>query len=191
MTTGSRVDKAVIRPEIRRLWKTDKSQILRHFRRLDPATRRLRFGVSVSRQFLQGYVEDILSIDSIVYGAFVDGSLRGVGELRVLLGRWPPRAEVALSVEAAFQEEGIGDALFARLVASAQNRGVRTLYMMCLRENIRMQHLARKHEAYLKYEIGEVEATLDPPWPTPLSVVEEMVGGTSSYLRAVFRFKDQ
>ncbi|MEL7257032.1 MAG: GNAT family N-acetyltransferase [Pseudomonadota bacterium] len=145
----------------------------------------------MSRQFLQGYVEDILSIDSIVYGAFVDGSLRGVGELRVLLGRWPPRAEVALSVEAAFQEEGIGDALFARLVASAQNRGVRTLYMMCLRENIRMQHLARKHEAYLKYEIGEVEATLDPPWPTPLSVVEEMVGGTSSYLRAVFRFKDQ
>ncbi|MEO1139009.1 MAG: GNAT family N-acetyltransferase [Pseudomonadota bacterium] len=189
MTTRETVETALIDPKIRRLWAPDKRDLIDHFERLDPTTRRMRFGAAVSREFVKGYAEDVLSIDCVVYGAFVDGTLRGVGELRSLLGRWPPRAEAALSVESAWQAEGIGDALFARMVAAAQNRGVRSIYMLCLRENNRMVNLAKKHHAYLKFETGDVEATLDPPWPTPFSMVEEMVGSTSSYLRAVFHLK--
>ncbi|KRS12580.1 Acetyltransferase (GNAT) family protein [Roseovarius sp. THAF27] len=180
-------DKILIQPDIRRLWPADKRLLLDHFARLDRETRRLRFGASVTEDFVAGYAETLLGLDSVVYGAFVDGDLHGVGELRMLLNSWPVRAEIALSVDPDWQHEGIGDALFVRMLAAAQNRGVRSLYMMCLRENERMQRLARRHDATLTFDIGEVEATLDPPWPTALSLAEEMVGETRTYLHAVLR----
>lgn len=180
-------DKVLIRPDIRRLWPADKAALLAHFARLDPEMRRLRFGASVTEDYVTDYADSILSLDSVVHGAFVDGELHGVGELRMLLNSWPVRAEIALSVDPDWQHEGIGDALFVRMLAAAQNRGVRSLYMMCLPENERMQRLARRHEATLTFDIGEVEATLDPPWPTALSLAEEMMGETRTYLHAVLR----
>ena len=174
-------------PDIRRLWQTDKSILRAHFDRLGPEMRRLRFGAAVSPAFVADYADHVLSFDNIVYGAFIDDTLRGVGELRALLGQWPKRAEIALSVEADWQHAGIGDALFSRMVASARNRGVTTLFMHCLRENGPMRRLAQRHAAALSFDLGEVEATLDPPWPTPLSLAEEMMGETRSYLRAVLQ----
>lgn len=175
--------------DIRRLWKADQQILVDHFQRLDPPTRRQRFGAAVSDGHVKDYAEHILSIESLVYGAFLAGELRGVAELRGFLGSWPPKAEAALSVEPAWQAEGVGDALFNRLVAAAQNRGIKTIHMLCLRENERMQNLAKKHDAILEFDTGDVEAKLDPPWPTPMSLVEEMVGDTRSYLRAVFHLQ--
>lgn len=179
-------DAAHIRPEIRRLWKSDQPLLARHFQKLDAQTRRLRFGTSVNDGYIGSYVAQILSANSVVFGAFPDGELRGVAELRGLLDNWPWSAEAALSVQAKWQDEGIGDALLNRLVAAAQNRGIKKIHMLCLRENRRMQSLARKHDALLQYEIGEVEATLDPPWPTPLSMFEEMFDDTRRYLHETF-----
>ncbi|MFN3210279.1 MAG: GNAT family N-acetyltransferase [Roseovarius sp.] len=187
MTTDHAAAKSLIEPDIRRLWPADKRILREHFERLDPETRRLRFGAAVTSEFVGDYAGTLLALDSIVHGAFVDGTLRGVGELRMLLNSWPVRAEIALSVETDWQHEGIGDALFVRMLAAARNRGVRSLYMMCLRENERMQRLARRHEATLTFDIGEVEATLDQPWPTPLSLAEEVMGETRTYLHAVLR----
>ena len=39
---------------------------------------------------------------------------------------------------------------------AARNRGLRRLYMSCLAENLKMQTIARKHEAELRFEYGEV-----------------------------------
>ncbi|MEB8387293.1 GNAT family N-acetyltransferase [Rhodobacteraceae bacterium KMM 6894] len=177
---------AHIRPGIRRLWSSDQPQLLEHFQRLDPETRRLRFGVSVSDMYLSDYTMKILSPDSVIFGAFPDDALRGVAELRGLQGNWHGSAELALLVEPAWQHAGIGDALLNRLIAAAQNRGVKTLHMMCLRENVRMRNLAKKHKAKLEVNIGEYEATIDPSWPTPMSVFEEMFGDTRSYLDLIF-----
>lgn len=189
MGSAIRTDTATAKPDIRRLWSTDKTILRAHFDRLEPDTRRLRFGTAVSPAFLADYADHALNIDNIVYGAFIDGTLRGVGELRALLGQWPKRAEIALSVETGWQHAGIGDALFSRMVAAAQNRGVRTLFMQCLRENAPMRRLAQRHAAALSFELGEVEATLDPPWPTPLSLAEEIMGDTRTYLRAMLQPK--
>lgn len=173
-------------PGIRRLWKSDQAQLIDHFQRLDPATRRLRFGAMVNDGFVRNHAEQILSVDSVIFGAFPDGELRGVAELRGLLGSWPRSAEVALSVEPGWQDGGIGDALLGRLIAAAQNRGIKTLHMLCLRENTRMQNLAQKHNATLVLHIGDIEATLDPSWPTPMSMFEEIFGDSRSYLHSIF-----
>ncbi|OSP54863.1 GNAT family N-acetyltransferase [Pseudoruegeria sp. SK021] len=169
-------------PVIRRLRASDQPELAAHFHRLDQNTRRLRFGGMVSDAFVADYAAKILSDDSVIFGAFSDDTLRGVAELRGAMWRWPRSAEVALLVEPAWQDKGLGDALLGRLIAAAQNRGIKTLQMMCLRENRRMQALARKHKATLEITVDSVEATLAPAWPTPMSLFEEIFGNPRSYL---------
>ncbi len=175
-----------IHPFIRRLWKSDQPKLVDHFQRLDEETRRLRFGGTVSEGFVREYAEQILSNDSVTFGSFPDNELRGVAELRGLLDSWPRSAEVALLVEPEWQDVGIGEALLNRLVAAAQNRGIKTLHMLCLRENMSMRNLAIKHNANLEVDIGNVQATIVPPWPTPLSMFEELLGDTRNYLHTFF-----
>ncbi|AVO36948.1 GNAT family N-acetyltransferase [Pukyongiella litopenaei] len=164
------------RTEIRRLWPADRQDIVDHFLLLDAESRRLRFGVPQKDICVQRYAEHLLGMDSVVFGAYVDGRLRGLAELCGFLSQWPRIAEAALSIQRDWQHAGIGDALFTRLIAAAQNRSVRTLHMTCLRENECMQHLARKHEAVLEFIPGEVQATLGPPRPTLSSMTRELLG---------------
>ena len=49
-----------------------------------------------------------------------------------------------------------------RIVRAARNRGIRRLYMSCLAENSKMQAIARKHEADLRFEYGEVIGEILP-----------------------------
>ncbi|QDG76206.1 GNAT family N-acetyltransferase [Labrenzia sp. PHM005] len=172
---------------IRRLWKSDQLKLVDHFQRLDKHTRHLRFGGTVSDSFLTEYAETILSTDYVNFGAFPDGELRGVAELRGLLDSWPRSAEIALVVEPAWQDRGIGEAMFNRLLAAAQKRGIKKLNMLCLHENIRMRNLVRKHDAHLKIESGNIEATLGMAWPTPISIFDEVFSDPRGYLPAPFR----
>lgn len=173
-------------PEIRRLWKRDLPEITRHLLHLDTETRRLRFGTYVTDAFLRSYAAGVIGLDSVVFGAFVDGDLRAMGELRGLYRSWPPEAEAAFSVDPAWQGMGIGSTLFARIVTAAQNRGITRLHVLFLHENDRMRRITAKHHADLEFHGGEVEATLDPPWPTPFSIAGEIAENTSAYVRTVF-----
>ncbi|MEM8687895.1 MAG: GNAT family N-acetyltransferase [Pseudomonadota bacterium] len=173
---------------IRRLWPSDQDQIKEHFRQLDAKTRRLRFGGAVSESFVEQYAGKLIELGTILYGAFPDGRLRALGELRGLLDDWPASAEAAFSVQQPWQDKGLGAALMDRVVAAAQNRGVKSLHMMCLRENEKMQHLALKHDAILDFNRFEVEATLDRPWPTPFSVAEELANDAQGFVQAVLRW---
>lgn len=181
-------ESAPMTANIRRLWSPDLDAILDHFLRLDPESRRLRFGGPVTDEFIETYARRVLQIDALVYGAYIDGVLRAVAELRGVLPGMQMTAEAAFSVESRWQDAGIGDALVTRIVAAAQNRGVRSLHMICLRENRRMQHLVRKHRAVLGYHAGEAEATLSPPWPTPFSIGEEIAGETQGFVHAVIHW---
>lgn len=182
-----KTDVRSIRPDIRRLWQSDQSNLVDFFRRTDLQTRNLRFGSQVSDDYVTSYAEGLVSSDTVAYGAFIDQALRGISELRILPDSWPRNAEIALLVEPAWQERGIGDALFDRVLTAAQNRSITSIYMLCLKENKRMQHLARKHDAVLQFDIGAVEAGLTPPWPTPMSLFYEMFTETRGYLHLMCR----
>jgi len=65
--------------------------------------------------------------------------------------------------------------LLERTLLSARNRGIKSLQMHCLVENHRMQQLARKFEADLKFDFGSVVGEVDPPRFTALSLVREAV----------------
>lgn len=175
-------------PAIRRLWSSDQEQISIHFRRLGAKSRRMRFGGAVNDAFVENYSRRLIELGSLMFGAFPDGELRALGELRGLLDKWPATGEAAFSVQEAWQDQGLGAALMDRVVAAAQNRGVKSLHMLCLRENEKMRHLAQKHDAVLTFNMYEVQATLDQPWPTPFSLAEEIAGEARGIVQAIFRW---
>lgn len=166
---------------IRRLRKADMSRISEHFLRLDAASRRARFCGTISDDNLNKYATGIFGDNSIIFGAFLGGELRGIAELRGIFQVWSEQAEAAFTVEADWQNNGIGDALFGVLYAASQNRGVKKLSLMCQRDNRRMIALAARHHATLQPSGDSVDAVFHPYWPTPVSVSKELIGEVRSF----------
>ncbi len=174
-------------PEIRKLRQSDIPEVTQHLLRLDRRTRRSRFGAFVNDDFIRTYAKGVIDVDTLVYGAFIDGSLRAIGELRGLLHAWPHDAELALSVEPDWQDMGIGSMLFSRLVMVSQNRGVKTLHVIFSNENRNMQSIAAKHHPKIVHSRGQIEAKFSPSWATPLSFAREILQDASAIFRQVFR----
>lgn len=160
---------------IRKLWAADTPAFRDHLLRLDAATRRNRFGMAAGDEFITRYAEKSFSLDTLIHGAFVDGRLVGVGELR-MLGTSRTDAEAAFSVESDFQSHGFGSRLMKAVVLSARNRRIGRLYMNCLASNGQMQRLARRAGAELEYEGGDVVGLVLPETPSPVSYLREAMG---------------
>jgi GNAT superfamily N-acetyltransferase len=139
----------------------------------------------VTDAFIDDYVDSAHRVGTVIYGTFAGSSLVAAGELRTIFDTWPIAAEAAFSVEKAWQDHGLGDTLMGRIITVAQNRGISTVYMICMRENVRMKHLASKHKARLKVEDGEVSGRVDPAWPTPTSLMEEFMDSANGFVTAV------
>ena len=124
------------------------------------------------------------SLDAIVHGFFIDGTLRGAAELRPL-GTFAKEAEAAFSIEKEWQSHGVGTALLERTLLAARNRGYKLLHMACLADNRRMQQLALKFDAELSFDFGSVIGEVEAPHPTPMSVLREFVADTSGFATAM------
>ncbi|KQT82246.1 GNAT family N-acetyltransferase [Aurantimonas sp. Leaf443] len=173
---------------LRRLRPEDVSVLTAHFKRLDPTTRRLRFGNAVNDAFLARYAALALGEDAVVKGVFVDGVLRGVGELRFLDPR-RMQGEAAFSLEADFQGRGHGSRLFEGVLLAARNRGVHKLFLTCLRENTRMQKIAARHGADLSFVAGDVNAELRRPYADAASLAAEMAQESEAFVFAMLDWR--
>lgn len=170
---------------IRRLWPTETAKFREHLLRLDREGRRLRFAHSVSDAFIEAYASRMTEMGSLVYGFIFEGEVRGAAELRRLGDTWGEEAEAAFSVERAYQDQGVGTDLMGRVVRAARNRRIRRLYMSCLAENARMQAIAKKHEAELRFEYGEVIGEILPAHPNYFSLLAEATEDRVGFMIAV------
>lgn len=167
-------------PQCRRLWPSDGGAVRAHFLRLDPETRANRFMAAVSDRVALAYAERAFANEGLMYGAFVDGTLRGIGELRPA-GRYGPalrlgtKAEAAFAVEREFRRHGIGASLFRRVVGAARNRGVSELHVRCLNDNAPMRRLASRLGAELRLAGPETDGTMRLDRPTPFSLWYESI----------------
>ncbi len=169
---------------IRKLWVADTAAFRDHLLRLDPQTRRNRFGMSAGDDFIKRYAENSFALDTLIHGVFVGGDLVGVGELRSL-GKTHEDAEAAFSVETDWQGRGFGSRLMERVLLAARNRRIERLYMNCLASNGNMQRLARRHGADLQYEGGDVVGIMVPETPTPVSYLREAVRDSYGWASAM------
>ncbi len=170
---------------IRKLWPTETDRFRSHLLRLDKVSRRMRFAHGVSDSFLDDYAARVTDLGSVVYAFVMDGEVRAAAELRKLGDTWGREAEAAFSVEPAFQDQGIGTELMGRVIRAARNRGVQHLYMSCLAENAKMQAIARKYGADLRFEYGEVVGNIVPEEPNYFSILAEAVEDRVGYMMAV------
>lgn len=166
---------------IRRLWTADIAAFRDHLLRLDPAGRADRFSGGVSDEFLIRYAQNCFGSGDLVFGVFVEGRLRGAGELRSKRAIWTERApfaqrveaEAAFSVEEGFRRRGIGEELFARIVRAASNHGVETIEILCQADNRPMQKLAAKFSTQFRFEAHQITGRLVARRATQFSLWRE------------------
>lgn len=172
---------------IRKLAPMEVYKFREHLLRLDKDSRRLRFAHGVSDSFIEKYADGMLADGSIVFGFFEGSEVRAAAELRKL-GKgveWGDQAEAAFSVEKTHQEKGLGSELMARVIRSARNRGVKHLFLSCLAENGKMLSIAKKHDATLHFEFGEVTSDIVPQEANYFSLMAEAVEDRVGYMMAV------
>jgi GNAT superfamily N-acetyltransferase len=179
------------RATVRRLWPTEASKFCDHLLRLDKESRRMRFAHAVSDPFIEDYASRMAEFGSVVYGYLAEGRVRAAAELRRLGDAWGEEAEAAFSVEKPYQDQGIGTELMGRVVRAARNRGIRRLYMSCLAENSKMQAIARKHEAELRFEYGEVVGEIVPDTPNYFSILAEAAEDRVGFMIAVLELQSR
>jgi GNAT superfamily N-acetyltransferase len=173
------------RGEIRKLRLGEIEKYGEHLLRLDTDSRRLRFGMGAGDAFIAGYARRVNDMQSVVYGFFVDGEIHAAAEFRPLGGSLPVEAEAAFSVEKPYQDTGIGTQLLGRVIRTARTRGITRLYMNCLAENRKMQRVARKYDAVLHFEEGDVVGELAPRVPNYFSLWREAMDDERGFVIGV------
>lgn len=133
-----------------------------HYRRLGPRARRLRFmgaaSIHATDQIAARARPDLLL-------EFVDGGVvRGVLEAYCTARN---HAEIAISIEDAFQGQGHGRALFEAGLAELSRMGVKTAELYCMAENTAVLHLVRAAGGRMSSQDGEVVAHLHLPRIAP------------------------
>jgi GNAT superfamily N-acetyltransferase len=171
---------------IRKLWIGEADVYRDHLLRLDPDSRRNRFAGAVSDEFVRDYAELSFGIDALIHGFFVDGTLRGAAELRPIGAPLTREAEAAFSIEKPWQSHGVGSVLLERTLLAARNRGIKFLHLACLADNKRMQQLARKYDAELRFDFSSVVGEVATPRPTPLSLMREILADGHGFATAMF-----
>jgi len=170
---------------VRKLWAGEADAYRDHLLRLDPESRHRRFTGTVADEIVIRHAATVSAVGVVVHGFFVDGVLRGAAELRHMGSPFAPEAEAAFSIELPWQSHGVGTALLERTLLSARNRGIKALHMQCLADNQRMQQLARKFEAELKFDFGSVVGEVDPPRSNPLSFIREAMVDSHNIVTAI------
>jgi GNAT superfamily N-acetyltransferase len=171
---------------VRRLYPWEWNELQAHLLRLGPEERRLRFCRRVDDAAIAAYCDRVDRPNTKVLGCFISGTLRGVAELIEIPQEWPKSAEIALSVEKPFQRQGIGGRLLGQVLLLARNRMIRIAHLVSLRENEPLQLLARKFGARTETYLTSTEARIGLPWPSYLSLLEEMSAEGHAFISAAF-----
>ena len=176
---------------IRKLWDVETDAYRDHLLRLDPESRRHRFSGTIADEAIRSFAATARGPDVVVHGFFVDGVLRGAADLHIVRPLDLQEAEAAFSIEKPWQSHGVGSALLERTLLCARNRGVKHVQVSCLPQNKRMQQIARKFEADFTFDYDTVIGTMENPYPSPVSVMQEMFADGRSFAAAYVDFQSR
>lgn len=137
----------------------DAPKILEHYLRLSPEDRYLRFCSALSDHAITKFVMNMMDFaDGVAFGIVIDDELVGVAYVgKVYEHEGRDTVEAGFSIDVDHRGEGHASLLMASIIGYCRGARVQTLIMNCLRENKRMQQIARNfglrvvldsHEAY-------------------------------------------
>jgi GNAT superfamily N-acetyltransferase len=162
-------------PVFRKLLPQERRRYPGHLCRLDRGDRYARFTGTISDAVIERHCATLDWGRTLVVGCFHQGELRGAVELCTDRLIWPDQAELAVSVEKPFQEQGVGSALVRRALTIARNRGITRVHMLALAENRRMRALARRFGGAMEMDGGELAVHIELAPPNQFSLALEAV----------------
>jgi RimJ/RimL family protein N-acetyltransferase len=169
----SRSNGEIVVTAYRKLLPIEARLLSEHLARLTPSDKSLRFMGAMSDEALQAHCDSIDWFRTVVIGFFDAGILRGAAELQVAGKGLPMLYEVAVTVETAWQDQGVGTELLRRALLITRNRAARGLHITCFSDNYRIQHVAAKFGAHFQNRAGHSEADILTPGPTYWSLCAE------------------
>ncbi len=127
-----------------------------HYGRLGRTSRRLRFLSEASEVALDRVAAG--AIPDLMIEIERDGAVRGVFEA---YDTGDGHAEIALSIEDAYQGLGLGRTLLQEGLRQLARRDYAIAELFCLRENMPMLHLVREAGGRITFDGGEARAEID------------------------------
>ena len=161
---------------MRPLLSTEAAAYLAHLVRLDPESRRHRFGRPVDDGTLARFVATIDWSRALVLAHVEEGNVRGAAHLA-----WPDvewlggDGELAVAVESDWRRRGIGRGLLERATSEATARGLAGIMFFTQSDNEAMLALARHFDAPLGFIGRDVEGRV-PLAPPPSAATRYFAG---------------
>lgn len=141
------------------------AEYAQHLKNLSDEDRYTRFGYAASTQAIDQMILNIVynQADHHIFTYYTDSKIVGFGHLARQESDW----ELAVSVDREYQGRGIADELMSHMISWGKTHGVEIVYMHCITENQKIQHLARKHGLKTWDRSGhELTARVQLPEPT-------------------------
>jgi len=143
---------------VEQLGKMNLAQIYEHLLRLSKEDRRLRFCLTASDAYIHRYVFEIMDLERDAgFGAFADGKLVGLANIAAI---GDTSCELAFSIDADYRGTGLARNLMRTSIAYCRELGMSRLCMSCLRENKKMQALAKSFGLSMTIDFNEAYAEL-------------------------------
>lgn len=141
------------------------AEYAQHLKNLTDEDRYTRFGFAANPNTIDQLILNILynQEQHHIFTYYIDDHIVGFGHLAQEGADW----ELAVSVEKSYQGQGIADELMSYMISWGKTHGVHAVYMHCISENQKIQHLARKHGLKTIDRSGqEITAQVRLPEPT-------------------------
>ena len=145
-----------------------------HLKNLSTEDRYTRFCYAIRDEQIDQLILKILynQQDHHLFTATVDNVVVGFGHLAREGNDW----EFAVSVDSKYQGQGIANKLLGFIIPWAQIHGVHNVYMHCIAQNQKIQHLARKHGLRtVDRDGGEITSRVELPTPTAVDYTAEFL----------------
>lgn len=150
------------------------SEYADHLKRLSDNDRYTRFGYNAQPESIDQLILSILygSNNHHIFTYYVNDHIVGFGHLARDGDEW----ELAVSVDEKYQGAGIADALMSYMITWGKTHGVEVVYMHCIVDNKKIQHLARKHGLRALERSGsEITSKVQLPKATVLDYTSNLV----------------
>jgi GNAT superfamily N-acetyltransferase len=166
---------------VRSLGPRHRERILAHLLGLDERSRYLRFGYAANDGHIGRYADALDFERDEVFGVF-NRRLELIAKAHLAYRPHDPArhrasaAEFGVSVLPKARRRGFGRRLFEHAMLHSRNRGVRTLFIHALSENVAMLKIASNAGATVERDGSESEAWVSLPKETFASHLDAMVG---------------
>ncbi len=145
-----------------------------HLKNLTPQDRYTRFCYQVKDDSIDRLILQVLyhPTDHHLFSASINDCTVGF----VHLAREGTGWELAVSVDQEHQAQGIADRLMSHALTWGKTHGIHSVFMHCITQNTKIQHLARKHGLHMVERDGaEVTSQVELPPATTLDYTTDFV----------------